>query len=387
MEDGVRGMMGLAGPHGLPAGMLASFLDSVPASVAILDRGGQVVAVNAAWRKFSADNSGNPECWLGLNYLAVTDDAQGDNDAIVIAGGLRSVLTGALSSFDHEYPCHGGGKHRWFRCLVTPLTNEPGGMVGGAAVLHLDITAQKVAEDRANLANRAKTDFLASMSHELRTPLNSVIGFSEMLMMEFWGPIADRYKGYAADIHHAGKHLLSLINEVLDLSKVEAGKFELHEETVNVADLLRGCAHLVEDRAGRVGITLVEQIPADPPLVLADARLLRQIALNLLTNAIKFTPPGGTVTVSARLDADRWTRLAVEDTGIGLSKADIPRVLEPFGQVDSAQARLYQNESTGLGLPLCKRFAELHDGRLTIDSSPGEGTKVTVAFPPERGRR
>ncbi|MEW5726682.1 MAG: PAS domain-containing sensor histidine kinase [Pseudomonadota bacterium] len=384
MEDDGRGAARLAGPYGLPAGMLASFLDSVPASVAILDRGGELVAVNAAWRRFSADNGGAPDCWVGRNYISMAERAA-DDDATIIAGGLRAVLAGALSSFDHDYPCHGGSQRRWFRCLVTPLTDGRGGMVAGAAVLHLDITAQKLAEQRAIEANHAKTDFLASMSHELRTPLNSVIGFSEMLMMEFWGPLHDKYKAYAGDIHHAGKHLLSLINEVLDLSKVEAGRFELHEETVKLQELARGCMHLVEERAGRLGVELSDKLDGPPIAAFVDARLVRQIVLNLLTNAVKFTPRGGVVTVSAHEEGG-WIRLSVADTGIGIAKADIPRVLEPFGQVDSEMARRYQGESTGLGLPLSKRFAELHDGRLRIDSEPGRGTRVTVSFPPARRR-
>lgn len=369
----------------LPAGMLAGFFDTVPAPVAIVDRHGRVITVNAAWTKFAMTTVGRTCRSIGMDYIAVSEAAD-DPAASNIAGGLRAVLAGALSSFDQEYPCHDAKHRRWFRCLVSPLAAEIGGEVAGAAIMHIDITGQKLAEERAIAASRAKSDFLASLSHELRTPLNSVIGFSEVLMMQMFGTLNDRYVGYANDIHQAGRHLLSLINEVLDLSKVEAGKFELNEETVNTAELVRGCMHLMEGRAAARGTALTDQIADGLPFLYADARLLRQIVLNLLSNAVKFTPAGGTVTTSVEHDQGGWLRIAVSDDGIGIAEKDLARVLEPFGQVPSEQAKEYQNESTGLGLPLARRFTELHGGHLILASRPGLGTTVTVAFPPGRVR-
>jgi signal transduction histidine kinase len=383
MEDVYQWAEGLRGTYALPPGLLASFFDAVPASVAILDRAANIVAVNAAWKRFSARHGGTVNDWSGLNYLTVMDAALEDPDVQAITGGLRSVLHGGLSSFDHEYPSQSPGERRWFRCLVMPLTMMADGPVAGAAVMHVDVTAQHRAEDHAIAANRAKSDFLANMSHELRTPLNAVIGFSEMLMMEFWGPLNDRYKTYAADINHAGKHLLSIINEILDLSKVEAGKLELQAEPVDLKELVAKCLHLVAGRASQAQVEVTAELPARLSPLVADPRLLRQIVLNLLSNAVKFTPPGGRVTATVKSQGTRVT-IAVADTGIGIAPEHIALVLEPFGQVDSQQARLYQGESTGLGLPLVKRFAELHGGRLELTSVPGQGTTAAVHLPRKR---
>lgn len=385
MEDESPTVEVTGGPYTLPAGMLASFMNMVPAPVALLDRNATIIAVNAAWNRFSVGTVGRECRSVGVNYLTISEGTD-DEAANVISRGLRSVLSGGLSSFDHEYPCHDQRHRRWFRCLVAPLSMTENGEIAGAAVMHIDVTAQRLAEERANTANRAKSEFLASLSHELRTPLNSVIGFSEVLMMQLFGPLADRYRGYAGDIHQAGKHLLSLINEVLDLSKVEAGKFELHEETINLPELLRGCLHLIEDRAERAKVSLAENVAPSLPMLYADARLIRQILLNLLSNSIKFTPEGGHVVASIRFDGDGWIRIAVQDNGIGIAPHDIGRVLEPFGQVASEQALQYQNESTGLGLPLARRFTELHGGRLVLESMVGSGTTITIALPPDRVR-
>jgi len=371
-------------PSGLPRTMLVGFLDAVPASAAILDSRARIIAVNAAWRRFSSDNCSARVNWIGLDYLAVSETAE-DLDARAVAAGLRAVLARDAPSFQHDYPCHSLSEERWFRCLISPLEEQ--GSIIGAAIMHLDITAQVLAEKRAHAASRAKSEFLASLSHELRTPLNAVIGFSEMMMMEVWGALgSERYKTYAGDIHAAGKHLLSLINEVLDLSKVEAGRFELHDEVVALREVVPQCLSLLSERAEKGGLTLVAEMPDGLPALRADARVLRQILLNLLSNAVKFTRPGGRITTSARLDGDGWLALAVADTGIGIDPQNFDRVLEPFGQVDSEQARLHSGQSTGLGLPLTRRFVELHGGRLILESTPGQGTTVTARFPPQRVR-
>lgn len=382
--DDARANTGKKRPLTLPAEVVSGFLDAVPAATAILDHRAEMMAVNAAWRRFAAENGGDPEGWRGTNYLwACSGD---DPDARAVAEGISRVLAGLAPSFQHEYPCHGNGSERWFRCLVSALPSDRRGR-WGVAVMHIDITAQKMSEARALAASRAKSAFLANLSHELRTPLNAVIGFSEMMMAEMWGPLDPRYHAYAGHIHEAGRHLLSLINEVLDLSKVEAGKFELHEEEVAVPDLLRQSLHLIQDRAERKGLVLAHHVAEPLPRLFADARLIRQILLNLLSNAIKFTPPGGLISVVAALNDDGWLRLAVTDSGIGIAADDIERVLEPFGQVDSDLARQHADEGTGLGLPLCKRFAELHGGRLLLDSARGKGTTMAVLLPPGRLRQ
>ncbi len=239
----------------------------------------------------------------------------------------------------------------------------------------------RIAKEGAEAASRAKSEFLANMSHELRTPLNAVIGFSEIIMSECFGSVRDRYREYAADIRNSGRHLLELINDILDLSKLEAGQFELHEEYVDIAAVVGGCLHLVETHARISKVELSARLDPDIPLILADERRLRQILLNLLSNAVKFTRDGGEVHVSSFLK-DGFFAIAVRDTGIGIAPEDIPKTMASFGQVDSKISRKYNG--SGLGLPLAKHLVELHGGTLTLESQVGIGTAVTVTFPPGR---
>jgi len=239
------------------------------------------------------------------------------------------------------------------------------------------------AKDEAELASRSKTEFLANMSHELRTPLNAIIGFSDILLGQIFGPLGDaRYGDYARDIRDSGLHLLNLINDVLDVSKVEFGKVELIEEAVDVVAIVESCARLMRDRADSAGLRLVQELPAGLPQIQGDSRRLKQILLNLLSNAVKFTPSGGRVTIRAHQDRQDGLRLVVEDTGIGIAQADLEKAMRPFGQIDSRLARKYQG--TGLGLPLARSMAELHGGKLELESAPGQGTTATIWLPPSR---
>jgi len=232
---------------------------------------------------------------------------------------------------------------------------------------------------QAEIANRTKTEFLANISHELRTPLNAIIGFSEILKDEMRGPSHPSYKGYAKDIHDSGTLLLAVINDILDLSKIEAGRQELNLEIVPPMQIVRSCATLVRERALAAGVKLaiaggdgLEDISADPIK-------LKQVLLNLLSNAIKFTPRDGTVTVGVLRQSSAVTDFVVADTGIGMKREDIPIALEPFRQIDSTLARRY--EGTGLGLPLARALTELHGGQLEIESEQNRGTTVTVSVP------
>lgn len=258
---------------------------------------------------------------------------------------------------------------------------------GGAVVIWNDITLLKdreahltAAKNKAEAADRAKTNFLANMSHELRTPLNAVIGFSEMIAQEIFGPVGKpQYKSYAADILGSGRHLLAVINDILDIAKSEAGTLQIEPKAVPVATLFEECAKIVRIGCEKAKLTFDLAPPLPHQFIHADPVKARQILLNLLSNATKFTPEGGTISLFAEQTEGGFLDLVVADTGIGMSADDIPIALAPFGQVDSRLARKY--EGTGLGLPLTKILTELHGGQLLIESRPGAGTKMTVRMP------
>ncbi len=237
-------------------------------------------------------------------------------------------------------------------------------------------------EASAILASQAKSEFLANMSHELRTPLNAVIGFSEMLGAGYFGGLNEKQKERVQDINLCGTHLLQLISDILEFSKGEAGKLELYEEEVDMNRSVAEAARIIAERAKAKNISVVTDVADFLPLLMADKRKIRQILLNLLSNAIKFTPSHGTITISVRLDQHRQMHLAVTDTGIGIPAEDIPKALAVFGQVHRSQS----HEGTGLGLPLCKMFAELHGGKLQLTSEVGHGTTVRIIFPESRVR-
>jgi two-component system cell cycle sensor histidine kinase PleC len=241
----------------------------------------------------------------------------------------------------------------------------------------------RVARDEAISADRSKSEFLAAMSHELRTPLNAIIGFSEMMKIESLGPVGSpKYRGYASDIYQAGSHLLALINDILDLSKVESGADELHEDTIFVPDLVESVAQLVRHRALNGQVRLELEVRDDLPVLVADERKLKQILVNLMSNAVKFTEADGTVTLKAWCRPESGFVFQVIDTGIGMAPEDIPKALSQFGQIDSDLNRKY--EGTGLGLPLAKSLIELHGGYLDLQSAVGKGTTVTVRIPASR---
>ncbi|MEP7084029.1 MAG: HAMP domain-containing sensor histidine kinase, partial [Betaproteobacteria bacterium] len=239
---------------------------------------------------------------------------------------------------------------------------------------------RKVAEktDELELANRHKREFLANMSHELRTPLNAIIGFSEVLREEMFGNLNPKQKEYSADIHSSGLHLLSLINDILDLSKVEAGRMELDLSTVDVPAVLGNVLLLIRDRAQQGKIKLDLQVQPGIAPIEADERKLKQIALNLASNAVKFTPPGGSVTMSAAQD-ENGTTIEVADTGIGIAAEDAPKVFVEFEQIRTSGAARY--EGTGLGLTLSRALVLLHQGTITLHSKPGVGSTFTVWLP------
>jgi signal transduction histidine kinase len=242
------------------------------------------------------------------------------------------------------------------------------------------------ARDEAELASRAKTEFLANMSHELRTPLNAVIGFSEMIAGDLLGPdAAETYRQYAGDINTSGRHLLGLVNQVLDLSNIVSGRFELEEATVDLGELLRECDDLMAPRLAKKRLTLRTALPASLPSVTADAARLKQALLNLLCNAIKFSREGDTVELRVKTTGDGDLAVTVRDRGIGMPSEHIPIALEPFRQIDSDPT--HAHNGTGIGLPLAKMLVEKHGGALTLTSAPGERTTVNITIPGWRVNR
>ena len=277
---------------------------------------------------------------------------------------------------------HRDGHYNWLE-VVTRARYMPDGTYLGYISVARDITERKereieakAAQERAEAANKAKSQFLANMSHELRTPLNAIIGFSEVLSAQLFGPLGSpRYGEYAGDILNSGRHLLEVINSVLELSKSDAGKMELKLEAVDLASVLADCVRMIAGQCREAGLSLVVAGIDRALPVEGEAAKLRQIFLNLLSNAMKFTEPGGRVELSAA-DDGATVCVTVADTGIGMSAEDIQVALTPFGQVDNRLERKY--EGTGLGLPLAKDLIELHRGAMNIESVPGSGTRITV---------
>lgn len=253
-----------------------------------------------------------------------------------------------------------------------------------------DITERKQAEDKillamqnAERANHAKSNMLANMSHELRTPLNAIIGFSSTMIAETFGPLNnDKYREYLDDINQSGIHLLDLINDILDLSAIEADAVELQEENISTSELIEITMRLIKPRANDGHVTLTSSIAHDIPMLFADERRVKQILLNLLSNAVKFTPEDGVVSVNAHMNGAGSLAITVKDTGVGMDEGEVKHAMSKFGQLDTDLDR--KHEGTGLGLPLTKGLMELHDGTLIIQSEKGLGTTITVTFPKAR---
>jgi PAS domain S-box-containing protein len=341
-----------------------------------------IVFVNAAFTRITGYSATEA---MGRNCRFL----QGrDTDRDMVEKMRRAVTAGRAATVTiRNY--RKDGKTFWNEVNISPLKDESGRLIHFVGILQ-DVTNRMRTEDnlreaktQAEVANRAKSDFVAKMSHELRTPLNAILGFSEVMQLEIFGPLgAPQYRDYAKDVHDSGTILLGHINDILDLSKIEAGRMELFPEAITLAAAAQETMRLVGARAESAGVALHSEIADGLPQVWADPRAVQQILTNLLTNAVKFTPKDGTVTLSARpLGADIM-EVAVADTGVGIAAKDISKVLEPFGQADNSLSR--RQQGTGLGLPIVKALVELSGGSFALASEPGRGTTVTIRLPVAR---
>jgi len=312
------------------------------------------------------------------NFAAERDATERDASGEIALADGRWLLVNRHRTAD--------GGHVAIRTDVTALKRQQRDLETANRKLQdhaaeLAALAAKLDEEkrRADAANQEKSIFLAGMSHELRTPLNGILGFADMMIQEIHGPVApQRYRDYADLIHQSGAHLLSLINDILDLSKIEAGKAELHIEALRPRALAESAMTLIARLARDHGVRLGVDIDPDCDAVHADERSAKQMILNLLSNAVKFTPDGGEVRLSFRCAMGGGAEIAVSDTGLGMTKEELATALAVYGQVDGVASRL---NGTGLGLPLTKALAELHGGRLEIVSRKGQGTTATIHLP------
>ncbi len=366
---------------------LRAILETATDGVAVLDGEGNVLSLNRSGEAlFGCDRA----AVVGKPFLALF--APHDQGlASDYMEGLRSDATRSLLNDGREFllKAHQGGTIPVFMTLGRLGHAEAQGDDGPAArfcALFRDLTPWKQAERDLDAARREaerasalKSDFLAKVSHEIRTPLNAIIGFAEIIMDERLGPVGnERYKDYLRDIHASGTHVMSLVNDLLDLSKIEAGRLELHAAAIDTNKIVTECVSLMQPQASRERVIMRLSLAAQLPRVRADERSLRQIVLNLLSNAVKFNEPGGQVIIATAMTEGGSLAIRIRDTGPGMSDADIEHALEPFRQLSNARVT---SGGTGLGLPLTKALVEANQALFTIRSKLRQGTLVEVAFP------
>jgi signal transduction histidine kinase len=391
----LRGPGAAAPPHqpsdlaelGFSFESLKSLFEAMPAAIAILARG-RLAHANAAfayafgYRSFAemAEAGGLDTIIPGGAQLLASDAEAGRERSLTVdaltLGRRRLKLDFELSLLDAE-----AGLQLLRLADQASLAAEPSPQApNGQSRTSEDAAATPNPADEALAARRL--DFLAKVSHEVRTPLNSILGFTELMMQERFGPIGNpRYKGYVEDIHQSGLYALSLLNDLLDISKIEAGKFELDFTAVELAELVEDCVNSLQPLAKRERILLRTSFASSLPAVIADPRRLKQILLNLLSNAIKFTAAGGQVIVSGSMIEGGELRLRVRDNGVGMTKDEIALAMQPFHQLDTAPR---QQTGTGLGLPVTKALVDANRARLVLSSEPGVGTSADVIFPADR---
>ncbi len=364
--------------------LLASIFEVSEVGIIVTDEDGTIVRVNDSFIRaygWSRDEI------VGEDFISLVTDDEKDRTRInhkkFISVGVRS--TGEVKMLRKDK----GVANVLFTSATLKLSKNRKFLVTTV----MDITLRKqmehslrLAKEQADSANRAKSNFLANMSHELRTPLNAIIGFSELMIKETFGPIGSKkYAEYIGDVHMSAEHLLEIINEVLDMSKIEAGRLELSEEDFSIYDTIVSVCRMMSSRVFASNIDIIRNIDEHIPNVHADYRLIRQVLINLITNAIKFSQNGSHITVAAHINDDGDIVISVSDQGIGIKEDKIQRALEPFGQVDDrSDMRDLTQQGTGLGLPLAKAMVEMHGGSLYIDSKFEVGTTVGFTLPSYR---
>ncbi len=365
--------------------LLTSIFDVSEVGILVTDHNRRIVKVNDSFIRIYGWSRND---LIGLDFINIITNDEQDlarrNHEEFIRGGIRSSGEMKLSRKNGSTA----------NVLFTTATLELSQKRRFQVTTIMDITLRKqmeyslrIAKEQADAANQAKSAFLANMSHELRTPLNAIIGFSEMIIKETFGALGHaKYKEYQGDIHMSAKHLLEIINEVLDMSKIEAGKVELDEQEIDLGGLIDSVVRIMANRAFSSALDIKEIIQDNLPVLYADPRLVRQILINLITNAIKYSDKSGSIEVMAHMDDVGQLVVVVQDHGVGIPKDRIREAMQPFGQIHDP-VRANTQQGTGLGLPLSKAMAELHGGKLLLESDTGLGTKVTVTFPVSRVRK
>ncbi|MCB1531407.1 MAG: PAS domain S-box protein [Alphaproteobacteria bacterium] len=362
--------------------LMSSIFDVSEIGIVVTDNAGRIVRVNDGFIRaygWSRDELINAD----VISLVTPDERE-----LVRHNHEEFIRTGVRSSGELKLIRKNGSVAN---ALFTTATIELSQKRRFQVTTIMDITLRKrmeetlrIAKDEADAANRAKSTFLANMSHELRTPMNAIIGFSEMMIKQTFGPLGhEKYSEYITDVHSSAQHLLEIINEVLDMSKIEAGRIELDESQMDVGDMLRSVTRMLASRAFASDVKMEVRTPDDLPDIFADPRLMRQIFINLITNAVKFSNAGGQIEMDVCMLEDGRMQITIADEGVGIAKEKIKRAMEPFGQVSDTHENI-GNQGTGLGLPLAKAMVELHDGLMRLESDVGQGTTVFVTIPSYR---
>ncbi len=379
---------------------LQKVIDAIPDNIAVIDSEGVICFVNKAWRVFGSTNGAEPsKISIGCSYFKSCEQATetGDEDSITgekVLQGLKRVMEDDEGIFTFDYPCHSETQKRWFTLRAKPLTigDERYCLTSHANIT--DLMAAQISRDQAlvhaHAANEAKTAFLATMSHELRTPLNGVLGYTEIIESEIHGPLGDdRYREYIGHIHFSGKHLLSLVSDILDLNQVETGEYNLQDTVLDVRQEIENILNVYTPRLVNVPETKISlDVDADAPRVRADARAFSQIVENLVSNALKFSGNAAKIVITWSRTSNGGGSLRISDNGPGIPKMDLQRVTAPFVRLNSTQLdNPYIADiqpGVGLGLHIVSRIVEAHQAEIRLESEPGEGTTVHIEFPSER---